>query len=110
MFSTAFKANPNPIRDRNPLGIVSAALEAFLTKRIVSFCLLIKFQYDEATCKCGESLRGKYSSGAYIISIFWPELSKHPSGPGAGHLQSQKDLKSCQIEGETASTWQKAVC
>ena len=37
MFSTALEANPNPIRDGHPLWIVSAALKAFLTKRMVMF-------------------------------------------------------------------------
>lgn len=29
----------------------------------------------------------------YIISILWPQLSKHPPGPGAGHLQLEEDFK-----------------
>ena len=69
MFSAALEANPNPIRDRYPLRIVSTTLKTFLTKNWMSHSILFVYEKFPSMVTFTESLRGEKSLSLHYFHL-----------------------------------------
>ena len=84
---------------------MSATLEAFLIKEDGYVLSMMKQLASEV----------KVSEENMVLGLtLFPSLGRSSASTllvlGLAIWKSQKYVKSCQIKGETASTWQKAVC